>query len=267
VGWSTSLIKPFDSGPSVKNMIGRAIVTARLVKWVILFAFVIWPAIGAIGEDSVPFLASTPLQNHVIVVGFVGGFVHRDEPHHPEVGLNSNVNEAYQTILRESNILDGGPFSEIKARRPKILLFGHSWGASAVVRLARKLDHVGIPVALTIQVDSVAKPFTNDAIIPSNVSEAANFYQVHGLIHGRSRITAANVKRTRIIGNFRRDYETEPAACLYFPWYSQLFTKGHIEIECDPNLWSEIRVLLEHYIPTDAATAGQFQAPVGWEVP
>jgi len=70
------------------------------------------------------------------------------------------------------NFRDGHSVSENKARHARILLFGHSWGASAVVRLARKLDRAGIPVALTIQVDSVAKPFSNDVIIPSNVSES-----------------------------------------------------------------------------------------------
>jgi hypothetical protein len=274
----------FDCGSSGKNMIGRTIVTVRLALWTMLFAFVVWPGIEAAAQDLGPVVAkhsasaSTPEQSNVIVIGFMGGFVHRDDPQHPEVRLirelrqehptgtyfglleNSCINEAYQTILRELNLRDGDPLSEDKARRARILLFGHSWGASAVVRLARKLDRAGIPVALTVQVDSVANPFSNDGIIPSNVFEAANFYQVHGLIHGRSTITAADVERTRIIGNFRRDYQTEPAACRNFPCHSRLFTKGHIEIECDPNLWSEVRVLLERDMPSDARTAGQLQA-------
>jgi hypothetical protein len=121
------------------------------------------------------------------------------------------------------SLRDGDPVSENKARHTRILLFGHSWAASAVVHLA--LDRARIPVALTVQVDSVAKPFSNNGIIPSNVSEAANFYQVHGLIHGRSRITAADPERTRIIGNFRKDHQIEPALqqfLLVFP----VFHKG-----------------------------------------
>jgi hypothetical protein len=216
--------------------------------------------------------------SRVIVVGFMGGFVHRDDPHHPEVGLvrelheeystgayfslfeNNKVDEAYKTIVRELDTGDSDRVPLNTARPCQILLFGHSWGASAVVRLARKLNRAEIPVALTVQVDSVAKPFSNDSIIPPNVSEAANFYQAHGLIHGRSRITAADPSRTRIIGNFRREYRTEPAACRNFSWYSRLFTKGHIEIECDPSLWSEVRVLLERYMPNEGMTPGELPA-------
>ncbi len=237
---------------------------------------------GAIGEDSgratkQPALVSSSENSHVIVVGFLGGFVHRDDPNHPEVRLirelrqeypgggyfglfeNSNIDEAYQTIVRELKVGDGNPVSENKGQRARIVLFGHSWGASAVVRLARRLNRGGIAVALTVQVDSVARPFSNDGIIPPNVSEAANFYQDHGLIHGRSRITAADSERTRIIGNFRREYRTEPASCRNFPWYSRLFTKGHIAIECDPNVWFEVKTLLEHHLSTETVTPAQLQ--------
>ena len=56
---------------------------------------------------------------------------------------------------------------------------------------------------LTVQVDSVAKPFQNDDLIPSNVLQAANFYQACGLIRGRAKIIPADPTRTTILGNFR----------------------------------------------------------------
>jgi hypothetical protein len=87
---------------------------------------------------------------------------------------------------------------------------------------------------LTVQVDSVAKPLQNDRVIPSNVLDAANFYQTRGLIHGRSRIIPADPSRTTILGNFRLKYEEPPAECCDFSWHAAFFTKGHIEIECDP---------------------------------
>jgi hypothetical protein len=95
----------------------------------------------------------------------------------------------------------------------------------------------------------VAKPFSHDGVIPPNVAEAVNFYQTHGFIHGRSTITAADPTHTRILGNFRREYTTEPAPCRNFPWYSRLFTRGHIEIECDPRLWLEVEALLRRHLP------------------
>jgi hypothetical protein len=264
-------------------MISTTIVSARLVKWLLVFTFVVCFGIEVLGEDSASAaveqspLASTSGQSHAIVVCFLGGFVHRDDPHHPEVELirqlrqeyptgtyfglfeNRHLNEAYRTIVRELNAESGTPAPGRDVQHARILLFGHSWGGSAVIRLARKLDRAGIPVALTVQVDSVAKPFSDDTLIPPNVAEAANFYQVHGLIHGPSSITAANPERTRIIGNFRRDYPTEPAACRNFPWFSRFFTKGHIEIECDPNVWFEVKALLERFLPNDALNATQVQ--------
>jgi hypothetical protein len=126
--------------------------------------------------------------------------------------------------------------------------------------MARRLNRAGVPVAVTVQVHSVAKPFSDDQVIPANVSAAANFYQPHGLIHGLSKITAADATRTTIIGNFRRDYRVEPAACRNFPWFSRTFTKGHIEIECDPSLWSEVKALLERYLPNEAVTPRELYA-------
>jgi hypothetical protein len=141
-------------------------------------------------------------------------------PHHPEVRLiqdlrqeypneayfglfeNRKVGVAYNTILKLLGTNEGDALSDDKKRRARIVLFGHSWGASAVVSLSRKLERAGIPVTLTIQIDSVAKPFQNDWLIPANVLEAVNFYQAHGLIQGRRKIVPADPAHTTILGNF-----------------------------------------------------------------
>jgi hypothetical protein len=109
------------------------------------------------------------------------------------------------------------------------IVYGISWGASETVILARELGKEGIPVQLTIQVDSVAKIGEDDRVIPANVAEAANFYQPSGVLHGRH-------AHTRILGNFRSDYEANPVKCEGYPWYASLFWKEHIEIECDPKV-------------------------------
>jgi hypothetical protein len=202
-----------------------------------------------------------------IVVGLLGGFVPHDEPHHPEVQMirslrqeypkhvyfgvfeNRKLGEAYKTILNRLGAKEDGTLSEDEKRRARIVLFGHSWGASAVVALSRRLEREGIPVMLTVQVDSVARPFQNDRVIPSNVLQAANFYQTHGLIHGRSTITPADPARTTILGNFRWEYKEEPAECRDFSWYARFFTKGHIAIECDPKVWSQVETLLRRHLP------------------
>ena len=134
-------------------------------------------------------------------------------------------------------------------QRAHIILFGHSWGAAAAVSLARELQRDGIPVLLTVQVDTVSKS-QDDSIIPENVNEAVNFYQTGGLLHGRSQISAAS-PRTRILGNFRFHYENEPPECHAYPWYDRIFFKGHTAIECDPRVWSQVEDLIRTRLSSD----------------
>src|SRR5262249_4178362 len=160
----------------------------------------------------------------------VGGHVHRDDVRHSEVQLieelqatygnriraevleNRSRAEALEFILRE--LKDGAASS---SEPPRIILYGHSWGASATVYLARDLQQRGIPVALSIQVDSVPKNGVDDSIIPGNVREAINFYQDQGRIRGEQTIVAADASRTVILGNFLYRYQKEPAECRPYP--------------------------------------------------
>jgi hypothetical protein len=110
--------------------------------------------------------------------------------------------------------------------------------------LAGELKQDGIPVLLTIQVDSVQKKGQNDRLIPDNVARAINFYQPDGMLHGRPAIVAANPARTQILGNFRYAYKAAPPSCNTYPWYERMFIKTHIAIECDPVLWTRIENLI-----------------------
>lgn len=198
-----------------------------------------------------------------LVIGFVGGFVHSDDLRHVEVRMAQQIQATYgdgvrvqifenrQTANAHKLILDwwlnreaDGKLTDQEKRSPCVILFGHSWGASAVVSLARKLQRDGIPVALTIQVDSVTKNAEDDSLIPANVAEAVNFYQTRGIVHGLSKIRAADPSRTMILGNFRFTYEKEPAGCRAYPWYDRLLFKGHTAIECDPRVWSQVEALI-----------------------
>lgn len=217
--------------------------------------------------ESSALLPSTQTSPSYIVVGFLGGFVRHDEPHHPEVQLiqglrqeypqqvyfglfeNRKVGLAYHTILKLLGTKEGDALSDDKKRQAQILLFGHSWGASAVVSLSRKLERAGIPVTLTVQIDSVAKPFQNDWLIPANVHEAANFYQTHGLIRGRRKVVPADPAHTTILGNFLWEYKGERAVCHGFSWRGRLLSKGHTQIECDHDVWLQVRALLRRHLP------------------
>ena len=205
-----------------------------------------------------------------IVIGFVGGFVGHDNPHHGPVRLATQIQsslpkgtyigifenrrrrQAYDTIIRILDTNRDGILSPQEKVHARIVLFGQSWGASAAVLLARDLQRAGILVLLTVQVDSVAKLWQNDAVIPANVAEAVNFYQPHGIIHGRSAIKAADPAKTRILGNFLTDYKKAPIECPDASWYDRVFTPGHMESECDPRLWSQIETMIQQRLsPAD----------------
>ena len=197
-----------------------------------------------------------------ILVGFAGGFVRHDDLKHGPVQLahrilqdlpkgasiqvfeNRRRKAAYQTILRLLDTNHDGILSDQEKSQARIILFGHSWGASAVVMLSRELHRAGIPVLLTVQVDSVAKPWQSDRVIPENVAEAVNFYQPHGLVHGRAQITADNDSKTQILGNYRFDYQKEPVQCVGGSWFQRVFTPSHLQSQCDPRLWTQVESLV-----------------------
>ena len=131
----------------------------------------------------------------------------------------------------------------------RIIIYGHSWGGSEAITLARKLEKDGIPVLLTVQVDSVSKIHENDAIIPANVVQAANFYQTNGRLHGQTGIHAADPAQTNIVGNFRFDYARSEYDCGAYPWYDRVFSKAHTQIECDPSVWNQVESLIRTKMP------------------
>jgi pimeloyl-ACP methyl ester carboxylesterase len=197
-----------------------------------------------------------------IVIGFLGGHVDRANSHHVEVQLaqklrdefgsgihaeifeNRRYPDAYNRILEMLDTDRDGRLSADEKRRAHIILYGHSWGAAAVLALARQLETEGIPVQLTVQVDSVAHFGQDDSTIPPNVAKAANFYQPQGTVRGQPAIKAADPSRTEILGNFRFDYSAHPVACEGYPWWNRYFMKSHTEIECDPRVWSQVESLI-----------------------
>jgi pimeloyl-ACP methyl ester carboxylesterase len=198
-----------------------------------------------------------------IVFGFVGGFVRHDDARHAEVQFADHLRDRYRSAI---DVEVFGNHSGNQAlryvlrraaaeREPKIILFGHSWGATETISLARELEHRGIPVRLTIQVDSIGKPGQNNVTIPANVANAINFYQSTGLLHGRSTIVAKDPSRTNILGNFEMSYKDHPVDCEDFPWYARVFTKPHIEIENDPRVWAEAASLIDSELSDGISTA------------
>ena len=203
----------------------------------------------------------------LLVIGFMGGnvsggnLVHREAlvardlqqlyplDIHATVFANSDWKSALQTVLHHLDANGAGLPSEQEKQAARIVIYGHSWGASEAVTLAGRLEKLGIPVLLTIQIDSVEKLNENDGSIPPNVREAVNFYQSEGLLHGRISITAMDPKQTTILGNYKMSYREHPIACDGFPWFARAFMKPHIEIENDPAVWERIVALIRTQMP------------------
>lgn len=232
-------------------------------------------AFPATAAKPVPSVAAA---NSAIVIGFVGGFVHKNDTRHAEVQLaeklragysnrahvdvfeNHRGEDAYNAVINWLDRDGNGGLSDSEKRQARIILYGHSWGAAAVVELARQLQKQRIPVLLTIQVDSITKRGQNDHVIPANVERAVNFYQSSGILRGLPEIVPADPAQTQILGDFRFDYKRQPASCSTYPWFARHFLKGHIAIECDPNVWSRVETLIGEYL-LPAQSQEQNQVP------
>jgi len=202
------------------------------------------------------------VSRRLIVIGFMGGrvgagnAVHRElmvaqqlqkrypQAVHAAVFANHDEKSALRAVLTQLDENKDGCLSAAEKSGARVVIYGHSWGASETVALARKLNDLSIPVLLTVQVDSVQKPNHQDGLIPPNVGEAINFYQTEGLLHGRTSITAMNPKQTKILGNFQSSYKGQPVDCAGYPWFARTFMKPHIEIENDPTVWDRIEALI-----------------------
>jgi hypothetical protein len=210
-----------------------------------------------------------------IVIGFVGGFIKHDNMVHSEVQLAAALHEEYASqahvevfenhrgddarhaVLRLLDTDGDGKLSAAEKRDARVIIYGHSWGGSETVTLARQLEKEGVPVLLTIQVDSVEKPGEDDSVIPANVAQAVNFYQTDGLLHGRQKIRAEDAARTQILGNFRSSYKIHALACDGYPLLANILEKPHIEIECDPSVWNQVGSLIRSKLPPRLESVGQ----------
>jgi hypothetical protein len=213
-----------------------------------------------------------------IIIGFVGGFVKKDDPRHPEVHFaeylrdrypssvyaevfsNHEGQKALRQVLRLLDTDHDGDLSSSEKQQARIIIYGHSWGASETVSLARKLGENGIPVLLTIQMDTIAKPGQNGSTISPNVANAVNFYQSRGPLHGRSEILAADPVRTKIIGNFQMTYQGYHVNCDNYSWYARFFNKPHHQIENDPRVWDQAGSLIDSQL-SNPASAAQASSP------
>jgi hypothetical protein len=136
-----------------------------------------------------------------------------------------------------------GHLDEHERASAKLILYGHSMGGAAVIKLARQLKRLGVPVLLTLQIDSVGE---SDEVIPDNVARAANFYQHSShLIRGQSQIRAEDAGKTSILGNFEYDYRNSKIDLSQASIAERITQGAHAKMEFDPRVWAVVKDLIE----------------------
>ncbi len=213
------------------------------------------------GQQYRHFATPTPIkQDDTLILGFMGG---RDAWNNTNVGVGRIARRLRQRNLSGVHVetvenqkrdlalrlvreaLDANRDGRLESEeriQARIVVYGQSFGGAAVVKFARQLDALGIPILLTIQVDSVGR---GDAMIPPNVRAAANIYQDNGrLIRGEAPIRAVDPTRTKILGNFRFDYADSPIDVSDLPWYKTLARIAHAKMDRDPKVWNKVKKLI-----------------------
>lgn len=155
----------------------------------------------------------------VVVIGFVGGMKNPEDLEQGVVQIRNRIQalpcqqitartfrhwhwRQAQTWLKELIDLnhDGRVSASELETCPKIVLYGHSLGGWAVLKLARRMARHQVHIELAVQIDSVG---IGDEVVPGNVKEAVNFYQrSEWPLRGERRIQAQSPQQTSITGNF-----------------------------------------------------------------
>jgi hypothetical protein len=207
------------------------------------------------------FQTPTPLpKNDVLVLGFLGGWEPWDNENrgvrklalqlreqrlpgvHVETISNHKRDLALELITKALDSNTNGSLEPDERGAHRIILYGQSFGGAAVVKLARQLERLEVPVQLTVQVDSVG---WSDSVIPGNVAAAANFYQAHWFtVRGEREIRAARPERTRIIENTRFNYSKKNPRHSPDSWFRRKFGGGHAWMDADPAVWARVEKLI-----------------------
>jgi hypothetical protein len=213
------------------------------------------------GQRYDHFTTKTPLNNQdVLVLGFLGGREswNNDKrnvrklalklralnlPHvHIETIENRKRDLAVQLIQNAFDRNRDGRLDEQERATTRLIIYGQSFGGAAVVKLAHQLKQLGIPILLTVQVDSVGR---GDNQIPSNVSRAANLFQSNGIfIKGEKTIRAEDTSKTAILTNYQFDYRNKKIDLSEVSWTKKIFRVAHTKMEYDPEVWAKVEELI-----------------------
>jgi hypothetical protein len=209
------------------------------------------------------FVGGQSSSGDAIVIGFVGGYTKANDAKRPEVLFAAYLREHYSSAVHARvfanhddkealnyivGLLDtnhDGSLSGDEKKSARIIIYGHSWGASETAEFARELGRHAIPVLLTVQMDIIPRHGQNPALISPNVESAINFYQPKGPLHGQPKIVASDPARTRIIGNVRMTYRRDSINCGNYSWFVRTFNRPHHQIENDAHVWQQVASLID----------------------
>ena len=238
-----------------------AVIKSRLFAYLIVVSLLASGCASSRGQRYVHFSTLTPIaENETLILGFLGG---RDSWDNEEVGVGRLASKLRSlglpgvhvdtvenrkrdiAIQLVRNSFDGnrdGTLNAVERDGAKLILYGQSFGGAAVVKFARQLEALGVPVRLTVQVDSVG---IGDAVIPPNVHAAANLFQSNGFfIRGEPEIRAADPSQTTLLGNFQFDYENKDIDLSGLSWFKTIGRVAHAKMDRDPEVWSLVEQLI-----------------------
>lgn len=155
-----------------------------------------------------------------------------------ETFANRNRHLAMAMVRRTLDRNRNGRLDLHERTNAKIILYGQSLGGWAVVKMARDLYLEGVPVQLSVQVDSVG--FT-DTYIPPNVRKSANLFQQNDPFwRGEPEIVAEDSLQTRVIANIEFDYTDREIDTSDLPFNRRLFPTPHTKMDADPEVWNMV---------------------------
>lgn len=215
------------------------------------------------GQQYFHFSTPEPLEeNHTLVLGILGGRENWDDASRgvrqlamkidsmnlPDVHIETLENRkrdlALELVLNSFDSNQDGFLDERERSTARLIMYGHSLGGAAVVKLSHNLKDMGIPVLLTVQIDSVGFTY-DDHVIPSNVRRAANLYQLDGwLLVGEDEIVPQDPGKTKIIANLKFDYRDKEVDMSGVPWERRLLSVPHSKMDADPEVWSTVEQLI-----------------------
>ncbi len=214
-----------------------------------------------LAQRSKDLITPTPLPSgDTLVLGFLGGIEKWNDENRPvrelalrlrEMDLPGVHVETFKHRRRHQalKLIEAaigrdakGKFGSQGRRNIRIILFGHSMGGAAVVKLARELKKMDVPVALTVQVDSVG---ASDGVIPANVARAANLFQHDSaLLHGRGEIRAEDPRKTEILANLQYTYDGKWVDLSGATLPEQVVRTRHTKMEFDPEVWERVEAYI-----------------------